>query len=391
MVSSKVRVREPPLIRLAQPVLGEEELAAIEAVLRTGFLVQGERVRAFESAIAATVGCSEVVAVSSGTAALHLALLAIGVGPGDRVAVPTYSWPATANAVALCGAEVVFIEIEPTTFNMDPERLDRTVRATSRVRVVLPVHAFGGMADMPSILQVAERHGAEVIEDAACALGAVLDRRGAGTWGTMGCFSFHPRKVITTGEGGAIATNRPELASRVRVLRNHGLDPVAPQPDFLLPGFNYRMNEIQGAMGVVQMGRIAGLTQDRRVAAQRYDQLLQGSGIRAPIALAPDAHVYQAYVALLPPDVASTRSEVISRLRARSIEVAIGTHHIPLTRYWAGRGAYAPGDFPVTDDVADRAIALPLHPRITSEEQHRVVSALIEEASLPQRGSLGNE
>jgi perosamine synthetase len=386
MVSTKVRVPEPPVIRLAQPVLGEEELAAIEAVLRSGFLVQGERVRAFESAIAMTTGCAEVVAVSSGTAALHLALLAIGVGPGDRVAVPTYSWPATANAVALCGAEVVFVEIDPTTFNMDPKRLDRTLRAASRVKVVLPVHAFGGMADMPSILEVAERHGAQVIEDAACALGAVLDRRGAGTWGTMGCFSFHPRKVITTGEGGAIATNKPELASRVRMLRNHGLDPVAPQPDFLLPGFNYRMNELQGTMGVVQMGRFAGLMQDRLVAARRYDQLLQGSGIRVPITLAPGAHVYQAYVALLPIEVASRRSEVISRLRARSIEVTIGTHHIPLTTYWAGRGPYVRGNFPVTDEVAARAIALPLHPRITSEEQHRVVSALIEEISSPRAG-----
>jgi perosamine synthetase len=312
-----------------------------------------------------------------------VALLAGGVGPGDLVAVPTYSWPATANAVGLCGAQPVFVDIEQGTFNMDPERLADTMRPLGRVKAIMPVHAFGGMADMPAILDVATRHDAYVIEDAACALGACLQGKPAGAWGMLGCFSFHPRKVITTGEGGAVTTSQPELARRLRTLRNHGLDPLSSTPDFVTPGFNYRLTEFQAAMGLVQMERLSELVGYRRRAAEEYDRLLEGTGIRKPLALEASAHVYQAYVVLLPRAAADRQPQIISRLRSRSIEVGIGTYHIPLTRYWAQQGGHAKGDFPVTDDVAGRAIALPMHSKITIGEQLRVVAALLDEASIP--------
>jgi perosamine synthetase len=321
--------------------------------------------------------------VSSGTAALHLALLAAGVGPSDVVAVPTYSWPATANAVGLCGAQPVFVDIEQRTFNMDPERLADAMRRLGRVKAILPVHAFGGMADMPAILDIATRHDAYVIEDAACALGACLQGRPAGAWGVLGCFSFHPRKVITTGEGGAVTTSQPELARRLRTLRNHGLDPSSSIPEFVTAGFNYRLTELQAAMGGIQMKRLSALLGHRRRAAEEYDRLLEGTGIRKPLALEAPAHIYQSYVVLLPPAAADRQPQIISRLRSRSIEVGIGTYHIPLTRYWAQQGGHAKGDFPVTDDVAGRAIALPMHSKITMDEQLRVVAALLEEASIP--------
>jgi perosamine synthetase len=382
MVSDQGSGQGEGLIRLGSPSIGAEEAEAISQVLQTGFLVQGERVRAFESQIAAASRTSDAVVVSSGTAALHVALLAGGVGPGDLVAVPTYSWPATANAVGLCGAQPVFVDIEQGTFNMDPERLADTMRPLGRVKAIMPVHAFGGMADMPAILDVATRHDAYVIEDAACALGACLQGKPAGAWGMLGWFSFHPRKVITTGEGGAVTTSQPELARRLRTLRNHGLDPLSSTPDFVTPGFNYRLTEFQAAMGLVQMERLSELVGYRRRAAEEYDRLLEGTGIRKPLALEASAHVYQAYVVLLPRAAADRQPQIISRLRSRSIEVGIGTYHIPLTRYWAQQGGHAKGDFPVTDDVAGRAIALPMHSKITIDEQLRVVAALLEEASI---------
>ena len=379
MVSDPGSGRDKSLIRLGSPSIGAEEAEAISQVLQSGVLVQGERVRAFEGQIAAAARSSDAIVVSSGTAALHLALLALGVRPGDVVAVPTYSWPATANAVGLCGAQPLFVDIDERTFNMDPERLADALRPLGRVKAILPVHAFGGMADMPAILDVATRHDAYVIEDAACALGAWLQGRPAGAWGVLGCFSFHPRKVITTGEGGAVTTSRPELARRVRTLRNHGLDPLSSSPEFVAPGFNYRLTEFQAAMGLVQMQRLSELLGHRRRVAEEYDRLLDGTEIRKPLALEPSAHIYQAYVVLLPRVAADQQPQIISRLRGRSIEVGIGTHHVPLTRFWAKQGGYTNGDFPVTDDLAARAIALPMHSRITADEQRKVVAALLEE------------
>ena len=201
------------VIRLARPEITEDDIEAVAAVLRTGHLVQGREVAAFEAELARYVGAPEAVAVGSCTSALHLALLALGVGPGDAVVVPAYSWPATANVVAVCGATPVFADIEHDTMAMCPDALAATLRRRVDVKAVMPVHPFGGLADMRAIGQLAAARGVAVIEDAACALGSSLDDRPAGTWGVMGCFSFHPRKTITTGEGGAITTSDGTLAA----------------------------------------------------------------------------------------------------------------------------------------------------------------------------------
>src|SRR3972149_6872416 len=202
------------MIRLTIPSIEEDDLKATREVLESGFLVQGAQVAEFERSIASYVGVKHVVAVSNCTAALHLALLALDVRPGDLVLVTTYSWVATANVIELCGAQPVFVDIQPDTFNMDPERLAEslgrlmaTAETARRVKAILPVHTFGQMADMTAITKIAEQYGVPVIEDAACSLGAKWEERQAGSWGVMGCFSFHPRKAITTGEGGALTTN----------------------------------------------------------------------------------------------------------------------------------------------------------------------------------------
>lgn len=364
------------MIRLAVPSIEEDDLAAVHAVLESGFLVQGARVAEFERAVAGRAGCTEAVAVANCTAALHLALLALDVGPGDRVAVSTYSWPATGNVIALCGAEPVFVDVDPATYNLDPEAL-RGALAEGPVRAVLAVHAFGGMADMPRVLEIAREHGVPLLEDAACALGASLEGRPAGGWGAAGCFSFHPRKAVTTGEGGVVTTDDAAIARRVRVLRNHGLDPDAPAPDFVAPGYNVRMTEFQAALGVTQMAKLDRVVAARRAGAARYDRLLAGTGVEIPAALAPEAHVYQSYVPLLPREAAPRRAEIIAALRERGVETTIGTYHMPLTRYFRERGGHAPGDFPVTDDVAARALSLPLFEALTAEAQETVVRELV--------------
>jgi perosamine synthetase len=221
------------LIRLAVPSIDEEDLAAVRETLATGFLVQGRVVAEFERVIGEYVGVEHTVAVANCTAALHLSLLALGVGPGDEVAVSTLSWPASANVIVLCGAKPVFVDMEATTYNMDPAALEQALAARPKIKVVLVVDAFGNMADLAAISAACDRHGVQLLEDAACSLGARVAGRNAGQWGAAGCFSFHPRKTITTGEGGAVTTKDEAFARQIRILRNHGLDPDAASPDFV--------------------------------------------------------------------------------------------------------------------------------------------------------------
>ena len=364
------------MIRITVPDITDGDLEAVVRVLRSGQLVQGVQVAEFERELGPMTGTSHVIAVANCTAALHLTLLALGVGPGDTVAVPTYSWPATANSIVLAGATPLFIDIDPATFNMDPGSLSEAL-AHEQPKVVLVVHAFGGMADMPRILAVAGFAGAVVVEDAACALGARLEGRSAGAWGKAACFSFHPRKAVTTGEGGAISTDDQSLARRLRVLRNHGQDPDATTPDFITPGYNMRMTEFQAALGTGQLRRWQQILTSRRAAADHYYRLLASTACRVPLALERESHTYQSYVILLPEDAAEYRPAIIAGMREAGIEVTIGTHHVPLTTYYRARYGYERGTFPVTDSIAARALALPLHSRLSADDQERVVIELV--------------
>ena len=372
------------MIRLTVPSIEEDDLEAVRAALASGHLVQGARVAAFEAAVGARVGSRFTVAVTNCTAALQLALLALDVGPGDLVLVTAYSWLSTANVVELCGAQPVFVDIDAATFNMDPRRLDEALeRLTAapdvrrRVKAVLPVHTFGQMADMDALLEVAGRYGLPVIEDAACALGATLGGRQAGSVGTLGCFSFHPRKAITTGEGGVATTDDPKLAKRIRALRNHGQDPDAATPDFVTPGFNCRMTELQAALGVTQMAKLDRVLAARRRLAARYDELFAGTPVLAPRSLAGTSPTYQSYVVLLPRADAAARAHKIKRLRDDGVETTIGTWHMPLTSYYRARYGHAPGDFPVTDDIFARALTLPLYESLSEHDQSRVVEQVL--------------
>lgn len=363
------------MIPLARPLIEDDDISAVVEALKSGYLVQGPRVAAFEQACADAVGAAHAVAVSSGTAALHVALICLGVGPGSRVAVPTFSWPATANVVELCGAEPVFVDIETDTFAMSPAALASAL-SDRQVDVVMPVHPFGVVANMTAIAQEAQRCGAVVVEDAACALGAEREGRQAGLWSDAGCFSFHPRKAVTTAEGGMIVTSDPLVARRARVLRNHGLAPDSATPDFEEVGFNYRLTEVQAALGTLQLAKLNRVAAMRERQAAIYGRLLNGSGLTPQVTPLGSRSALQSYVTLLPEAAASSRPRLIQLLRDRGIETTIGTHHVPLTRTYQQKYGFKAGDFPVTDDVAARALTLPLFPGLTESDQESVVSAV---------------
>ena len=378
------------MIRLTVPSIDEADFKAVREVLESGFLVQGSKVAAFEQAVADCVETQHAVAVSSGTSALHLALLALGVGPADIVVTTAYSHPATANVVELCGARPIFVDIERDTYNMDPDCLESTLKrlmaeasTARRVKVLLPVHAFGQLAKMPAILAIASKYQLPVVEDAACALGAKLHGRQAGSWGVMACFSFHPRKAITTGEGGIIATNDASLARRLRALRNHGQDADAPAGAFIMPGYNYRMTELQGALGLAQMVKLERIVAVRRRLAAVYDRLLANTPIAPPVVAADSEPTYQSYVPLLAGDLAQRRDELIRESRAQGIETTIGTWHIPLTPYYRTKYAFHRGLLPGADAVFDRTISLPLHEQLSTADQQAVVSTLTDQLARP--------
>jgi len=365
-------------IPITRPVLGSPELEAIAGVLASGHLVQGSQVAEFERLVAEQVGVAHAVAVSNGTSALRAALLALGIGPGDDVVVTPYSWIATANVIELCGATPVFVDIDPQTFNMDPhllrERLGQLAEAgrLDRVRAIMPVHTFGSPAHITEITDIARTHSIPVIEDAACALGAEEGGRQAGAVGAIGCFSFHPRKIVTTGEGGMVVTDDPEFAEFARAFRNHGQQQVDGVVEFVMAGDNLRLTDLQAAIGVAQMSRLDGMLRTRAALATRYDALIESYGFE-PQRRGSGAAV-QAYVALCPQE--TTASEVIRGLQARDIGATIGTSAIPFTQHFTARYGISEADLPGTAAVSRRAVTLPLYPQMTEGEQDTVVEAL---------------
>jgi dTDP-4-amino-4,6-dideoxygalactose transaminase len=355
------------MIRLAVPEIGEVEIQAVASVLRTGFLVQGPVVQAFEERMAAAVGTAHAVAVSSGTAALHLALLGLDVGPGDEVVVPGFTHPATANVVERTGARPVLVDIDLETFNVQPEAMRRAIGP--RTKAIMPVHLFGVPAEMDRIVAGLPR-GVNVVEDAACALGSTYGGRKCGTLGRVACFSFHPRKVITTGEGGLLTTDDAALAERLRRLRNHGQVVENGRGRFLEAGLNYRMTDFQAALGLAQMDRLPAILARRASVVRAYVAALGDvPGVTTPRVPAGAEVGWQSFVVLLREGI--DRDAVQARLREDGIETTLGTYALAAQPHYQ---AHSP--LPSSLAAQQRSLSLPLHPRLSDADVGRVAACL---------------
>lgn len=346
-------------IRLARPDVGETELAAIAEVVGSGQLTMGPKVDEFERAIANAVGTAHAAVVSSGTAALHLALLALEIGPGDEVLVPAYTFPATANAVELCGAKAVLVDVDPDTFDLDVAAVAAAV--TPRTRAVMAVHLFGRPVEWEA-LQTAVPQEVALLEDAAGALGASYRGTPCGALGIAGCLSFHPRKIVTTGEGGAVTTDDAALDAAVRRLRHHGWRTLGDMP---APGFNYRLPDLLCAIGIPQLRRLDELLAARERVARWYTERLEHH-VHTPSAAEGDRHGWQAYVVQL-----ERRDEALEALRAAGIEAQIGTWALHRLEPYRDQGS-----FPGADRAFERALALPFATTTTEDEVERVASVL---------------
>ena len=348
--------RETDRVRLGKPDVGADELAAVAEVLETGMLTMGPRVAEFEEELARACGTRHAVAVANGTAALHVAVLALGLQPGDEVIVPAYTFPATGNVLLLSGLKPVLVDVDPETMNLDPAQL----KIGPRTKAILGVHLFGRSMRVEELPD-----GVPFLEDAAGALGARRRGRPCGSLGVEACFSFHPRKIVTTGEGGAVTTDSDRLAELARRLRNHGWRDLA-SADMPAAGLNYRLSDLLCAIGTPQLRRLDELLAARTRIAAGYAERLRHLPVTLPAADEGDVHGWQAYVIQV-----DRRDDILAALRGQGIEAQIGTFALHLLAPYRDQGF-----FPGAERAFERSLALPFHTQLTESELDRVAEAL---------------
>ncbi len=371
------------MIPITKPLTGEEEVAQAAEVIRSGWLTQGPKTAAFEKAVAEYLGAKHVIAVSSCTTALHMAVILAGLKPGDEVLVPSYTFVATANALLYAGVIPVFAEIEERTYNMDPKKLAPLL--TDKTKAVLVVDQFGLPADLDAIEAFCKTHKLAMIEDAACAMGAAYKGRKIGSRGKLVTFSYHPRKSITTGEGGAFVTDDDAIAERARVIRSHGASVSDAERHkakgvtfeaYTELGYNYRLSDVQAAIGLAQMNRLDGILKGRRALAKRYDEKLKTLGsFDTPVVPDWAEHPYQTYAVLVKPGSPVKRNDLIQKLASLGVSSRRGIPPIHLEPYMKGRLKTLPS-LPISEDVSARTLILPLYPQMTHAEQDEVIEAL---------------
>ena len=372
-------------IAISLPSTGDDEWNAVREPLMSGWLTQGPKVAEFEKKFASYHEANHALATTSCTTGLHLMLAALGIGPGDEVIVPAFTWVSTANVVLYCGATPIFADIDPRTFNIDPE--DIAHRITPRTKAIMIVHLFGLCADMDAIRSVVPSH-IPILEDCACAAGATYKDKFAGTLGLAGAFSFHPRKSITTGEGGMVTTNDTDFAEICDQLRNHGAS-VSEEirhrgpkpyllPDFNLLGFNYRMTDLQGAVGVVQMEKLSSFIKERQQWADFYcEELADINWLRMPSRPTEGQHAWQSFVTHVDPALApEPRNDIMEKLQQQGISTRPGTHAVHMLTFYSQKYDLKPHDYPGAQDANDNSMSIPLHNRMTADDYKYVVRVI---------------
>jgi len=349
-------------IPVARPAIGQEEISAVTSVLESGMLASGDRVAEFEKRFADFCGTNHAVAINNGTAALHAALLAADIGPGDEVIVPAFTFVATASAVAMCGAKPVFADVDEQTFNIDPRQVEE--RVTPKTRAVIGVHIFGQPCDVEALQQICESHNLKFIEDAAQAHGALYKGTRVGGIGHLGCFSFYATKNMITGEGGMVTTSEKAYNERLRLLINHGQSEKYLHTRL---GYNYRMTDIGAALGIVQLKKLEKFNLRRRKNAEFYNASLSVKGLTLPFVGPARNHVYHQYVVRLTDEFPLNRTTFIEYLRARGIGTAIH-YPIPLHRQPLFSLENDPDPCPVSTSLAGSVLSLPVHPLLDQKE-----------------------
>lgn len=370
-------------IAISLPSTGEDEWQAAKEPIMTGWITQGPKVAAFEQEFAKRHQVRHAIATTSCTTALHLILVALGISAGDEVILPAFTWLATANVVLYCGATPIFVDVDRETFNLDISQVKAKI--TERTKAIIPVHLFGLCADIDALAAVAP--GIPLIEDAACATGSSYKGRSAGTLGLAGAFSFHPRKSITTGEGGMVTTNDDQLAETMRMLRNHGASISEEQrhlgprpyilPDFNLLGFNYRMTDLQASVGLVQLGKLDRFIEERQKWAEFYHrEFANVEWLRTPFASGCDSG-WQAYVCYVDHSKAPmSRNQIMEVLLSQGISTRPGTHAVHLLGVYKDKFGFKAEDYPAARDCDAYSMAIPLHNRMTAEDYEYVVNAI---------------
>ncbi len=371
-------------IPISLPDTGEDEWLATKDSIMSGWLTAGPKVREFEANFAKLHQVKYAMAVTSATTALHLALVAIGVKPGDEVIVPAFTWISTANVVLYCGAKVVFVDVDRRTFNIDVKDLQSKI--TDRTKAIIPVHLFGLCSDIDEIKKIVK--DIPIIEDGACAAGASYKGRPAGSLGTIGCFSFHPRKSITTGEGGMITTNDDKLAELLSSLRNHGASISEEErhngskpyilPDFNLLGFNYRMTDLQASVGIVQLNKLTKFIEERNKWAEYYTkQFEEIDWIITPSYNENYKHGWQSYVLYIDESKSPlTRNKLMEKLQDLGVSTRPGTHAPHMLHFYAQKYNIKPDDFPGAKDCNNYSMSIPLFNKMKIEDYEYVVNCI---------------
>lgn len=358
------------MIPITKPFFDNKEVQAVAKVLKSGWVTSGPKVQEFEENVAKFTGAPDAIATSSATTGLHLALAALGIGRGDEVIVPAFTWVATANVCLYQGAKPKFVDIDLATFNIDPTKIEQAI--TRKTKAIIPVHLFGLAANMGEIMKIAKKHHLAVIEDAACALGTYYQSTHVGLWGDAGVISFHPRKSITTGEGGMVLTKNKKLKDKIASLRDHG------GPEFSDLGYNYRLTDIQAAVGAEQMKKFPKILSRRLKLVKVYDRTFTNHPyLTIPTIPKYFSHTYQSYVLLVKKNSPLTRDGLAQRLLAKAIQTRPGTQNVPMLGLYRKMFAFQSQDFPAAREAEQSSLAIPLYHALKAREQKYVIDSIL--------------